>query len=275
MAGRSRSGAGGAQPSRACGAHDLPAVRRNRRQSRLWATDKGRTLGSHPTDHRPPSLPRRALLGALAALPGLAFAGRGAVPAAAAAAAVATRTPIAFRVLREGAQIGTHRVAFRDAGGGVLRARSEVQVLVRLLGVTVYRYSHVTEEAWRGGRLLHLTSRLDRNGTLLEAEARAEGGALVLTGRDGTVRLPAETAPLTWWRAETFPDAPLFDPREGIPVRPRLERVPPLAPGGAVRWRLIGGEGAEIEYDAAGTWIAFATRGEDGSAVRYERQAPA
>ena len=43
------------------------------------------------------------------------------------------------------------------------------------------------------------------------------------------------------------------------------------AAGGGTRVVLVGGEGAEIAYDAAGIWVGFATTGEDGSAVRYGR----
>ena len=116
---------------------------------------------------------------------------------------------------------------------------------------------------------MSLGSRLDRNGTRKASEARFDAGAILLRGAAGDVRLSAEAAPLTWWRAATLrPGVPLFDPREGIAVQPRLEFAPE---GGGTRVRLIGGEDAEIVYDRAGNWVGFATTGEDGSAVRYER----
>lgn len=180
----------------------------------------------------------------------------------------AAPAPLGFRVLREGAPVGTHRVRFREEGG-LLEAVTEVRIQVRLAGFTVYRYSHDVTEQWRGGRLLSLVSRLDRNGTPKQSEARAEAGGLRLRGTEGEARLPAEAAPLTWWRAATLrPGVPLFDPREGRAVAPRLEIA---SEGGGQRVRLIGGEGAEVLYDGAGHWIGFATTGEDGSAVRYER----
>jgi hypothetical protein len=197
----------------------------------------------------------RRLLPTLALLP---FAG----------AARAAPPDILFRVVREGAQVGTHRVRFREEAG-VLEAVSEVRVQVRLVGITVYRYSHDVTEAWRGERLVALSSRLDRNGTARACEARADAAGLMLRGSSGEARLPPEAAPLTWWRAATLrPGVPLFDPREGIAVQPRLETA---QQGGNTRIRLIGGEGAEILYDRAGNWVGFATTGEDGSAVRYER----
>ncbi len=194
-------------------------------------------------------------------LPGALLA---AIPARAAPA------PIGFRLIRNGTAVGTHQVTFRDLEGGVLEARSLVQVAVTLVGITVYRYRHETVESWRGERLVALTSRMDRNGTAGFCEARAEGGQLLLRGTAGEARLPATAAPLTWWRRATLAvDGPLFDPRQGMVVAPQLTRS--ALPGGGLRVVLVGGEGADIAYDGAGTWVGFATTGEDGSAVRYER----
>lgn len=175
---------------------------------------------------------------------------------------------VAFRVMREGREVGTHTVRFA-AEGGLLRARSEVRIQVRLAGFTVFRYAHDTEEAWRGERLVALESRLDNNGRAAACEARAEPGGIRLRGTAGEALLPPVAAPLTWWRAASLvPGVPLFDPRQGRPVSPELQRRPE---GGGQRVTLIGGEGAEVLYDGAARWVGFATTGEDGSRVTYQR----
>ena len=175
---------------------------------------------------------------------------------------------LAFMVIRAGREVGTHRVRFRD-DAGLLRAMSEVRITVRLAGFVVFRYAHDTEEAWRGNRLVALDSRLERNGQASVSTARAEGERLRLRGSAGEALLPAAAAPLTWWRAASLvPGVPLFDPREGLPVEPRLER---RAEAGGQRVTLTGGEGAVILYDAAGTWVGFETTGEDGSRIIYRR----
>jgi hypothetical protein len=198
---------------------------------------------------------RRLVLGA-ALLP---LAGRAALSAPGA---------INFRILRQGSAVGTHAVRFRD-DGDLLRVRSEMRIRVTLAGFTVFRFTQDTEEAWRGDRLAGLESRADRNGKPGFCSAVAEAGGLRVRGVAGQALLPANAAPLTWWRAATLlRETPLFDVREGIAVSPRVERV---AQAGGQRIRLIGGEGAEVAYDAAGNWTFFATTGEDGSTVTYER----
>jgi hypothetical protein len=198
---------------------------------------------------------RRTLLGA-SLLPLLARRA-GAAPA-----------DIAFRVVREGSVIGTHTVRFRE-DDAVLRARTEIRVQVKLVGLTVYSFAQDTEEAWRDARLVALQSRSERNGHAGVCQADAEVDGLHLRGTAGQAVLPASACPLTWWRmANLTPGIPLFDVREGLPVAPRLER---RAEGGLSRIRVIGGEGAVVTYDARGNWVGFATTGEDGSAVTYER----
>ncbi len=186
----------------------------------------------------------------------------------AAGRAAAAPADITFRIMRQGSQVGTHTVRFREEGD-LLRARTEMRIRVTLAGYTVFRFTQDTEEAWRGERLLALESRADRNGKAGACSAMAELAGLRLRGTAGEALLPPNAAPLTWWRAATLlRDVPLFDVREGRAVAPRLERTPQA---GGQHIRLIGGEGAEIGYDARGNWTFFATTGEDGSAVTYER----
>ena len=124
-----------------------------------------------------PDALRRALL----ALPlGLAAGPAAALPA-----------ELRFRVVRQGSAIGTHRVVFAGTAAG-LTARTEVDIAVTLLGVTVFRFTHRFEESWAGDRLAGATSRLDRNGSVTEMRAVAEEGAILVQGSTGRFRLAAE-----------------------------------------------------------------------------------
>ena len=172
-----------------------------------------------------------------------------------------------FRVVREGSQIGSHRVVFAQAGNEVT-ARTEVDIAVRLAGITVFRLTHRFSETWAGDRLRLATSRYDRNGRATEMEARAEGDAVLVRGPEGAQRLPATAAPLTWWDPGRF-NRPLFDNSTGKPLRVQWARAP--LPGGGARWTATGDTESEGMYAADGTWLGWRTKGEDGSTVIYER----
>src|SRR3712207_4235500 len=94
-----------------------------------------------------------------------------------------------FRVVREGSQIGTHRVSFAGGPGDELTARTDVDIAVKLAGITVFRLAHRFSETWAGDRLRLAASRYDRNGRVSEMEARAEGNAVLVRGPEGALRL--------------------------------------------------------------------------------------
>jgi hypothetical protein len=195
-------------------------------------------------------------------------------PAATSAGGIAQAQPagpIRFRILREGNAIGTHRVTFAEEPGGVLAATTEVEIAVRLAGITVFRMNHRFREAWAGDRLREATSRRDRNGTVTEMVVRAEGDGLVVRVPGAAPqRLPAEAAPMTWWDPRRFTRPVLFDNDDGRPLR--LQWTRSVAPDGVVRWRCTGDSDSEGTYAADGTWLGWrTTAAEDGSVVTYER----
>ena len=183
-------------------------------------------------------------------------------------AAAALPAEYRFRVVREGSQIGTHRVLFSRAGDE-LTARTDVDIAVKLAGFTVFRLQHRFSETWAGDRLRLAASRHDRKGTVTEMEVRADGNALLVRGPEGAQRLPADAAPLTWWDPGRF-NRPLFDNATGKPLRLQWSRAP-LPGGGGVRWSATGDENGEGAYAADGTWLAWRTVAEDKSVVTYER----
>ena len=182
------------------------------------------------------------------------------------AAAFAAPGPVRFRVLREGREIGTHHVRL-SGNAAKLSVQSEIALQVKLAGFTVFRLRHDIAEEWANDRLQRLTSRHDRNGTVTEARVMAEGGALVAQGPEGTQRLPANAAPLTWWNGGNF-TRPMFRPINCKLIPGAAARS--AAPGGGAQFSLNGEVEAVARYDAQGRWVALTTKGEDGSAVIYE-----
>lgn len=182
------------------------------------------------------------------------------------AGAFAAPGPARFRVLREGREIGTHQVRL-SGNAQRLVVQSEIALQVKLAGFTVFRLRHEIEEEWQGERLQRLTSRHDRNGTVTDARAMAEGNALVTQGPEGSQRLPPNAAPLSWWNATHF-SRPLFRPISCKLLYGSASRS--ALPDGGVQFSLNGEVEAVARYDAEGHWVALSTKGEDGSAVTYE-----
>ena len=174
--------------------------------------------------------------------------------------------PVRFRVLREGREIGTHQVRL-SGNAQRLTVQSDIALQVKLAGFTVFRLRHEIAEEWANDRLQRLTSRHDRNGTVTEARVAVEGGALVAQGPEGTQRLPANAAPLTWWNGANF-SRPLIRPLNCTLIPGTAARS--AVPSGGVQFSMNGAVDAVARYDAEGRWVALSTKGEDGSAVVYE-----
>lgn len=180
----------------------------------------------------------------------------------------APAVPRRFRILREGTPIGTHQLTFTEPGGATLTAQSEVEIAVRLAGITVFRFSHRFQESWSERRLRSANSRQDRNGRITEMTARAEGNAIIVQGPDGTVRLPPEAAPLSWWDVARIESGrPLFANDTGRALRLSWTRT--SQPDGGRRWRAAGDTEAEGSWSADGLWLGWTTKGDDGSTVTY------
>lgn len=171
-----------------------------------------------------------------------------------------------FRLLRNGEPVGTHTVTLERRGAETF-AYSDVAVAPRVLGVVVYRYEHRYAEVTSQGRFVRVESRLYRNGRIAEMRAEATRDAVLIEGPAGAVRMPPDSAPLSWWEPRRFGRVPLFGTSTGQEMRVAFARS--RQPDGGERVRVTGELQVELLYDAAGAWRGFSTIGEDGSAITY------
>ena len=118
----------------------------------------------------------------LAAFIGLIFALLAAGPAAAASndLALATFPPagrLDYTVVREGDDIGTQSVEFIRSGDR-LTVRTHVNILVTVLGIPVFRFTHESEEQWQNGRLTAFKSKSNDDGEPRDVALRLDGDRL-------------------------------------------------------------------------------------------------
>lgn len=219
------------------------------------------------------TMPRRELLigGGSAVLAGL-------LPAAARAAMpVPPGDRLGFDILRKGSPLGSHVLTFTSAGDR-LTVKVAVGLTYKLLGITLYHYTHHCTEVWDGGEVVALDSRTDDNGKPCALTARREAGGLVVEAT-GMARYtaPANALPATHWNQREL-DGPWINTQDGKLLRPRV------APGGAEtipaahgrslnarRFDLSGDVQMAMWYDRVG-WAGLSFV-RSGSPVRYERQA--
>jgi hypothetical protein len=190
------------------------------------------------------------------------------LPAGMVLPAAAAEGDYAFRVMRRGDQVGTHMVRFAQRGSERI-AISDLSITPRVMGIVVYRYEHRYEEATIGERFRRVASRLNRNGRIVEVRGEATGDAVLLDGTEGPQRLPADAAPLSWWVMPRLTGrVPLFGTTTGRAMA--LTWQSRRLPGGGVEYACAGDVTATVTYSAAGRWVGFTARGEDGTDIAYE-----
>jgi len=99
------------------------------------------------------------------------------------AAAAAPRN-LRFRALRDGAPIGEHRVTFRSDGDR-LTVETRVDIAVKVLFFTAFRFKHEADEVWQSDRLVSVKSTTNDNGTLLQVSGIAVADGFRIVGEDG------------------------------------------------------------------------------------------
>jgi hypothetical protein len=74
-----------------------------------------------------------------------------------------------FAVLYKGDRIGAHTVSY-SSGTSETRVNTEIHLLVKVAFFTVYAFSHRSEETWRAGRLMLLSSDTVEHGETFHVE---------------------------------------------------------------------------------------------------------
>jgi hypothetical protein len=198
-------------------------------------------------------------------------------PAAAPAGPIPPGNRIAFDVARNGAPIGTHTLGFTREGD-VTRVDIAIDLAVRVLGITVYRYTHRNTERWRGERLVDMTSTTDRNGRPYRVRAEAKGPAIHVDSSEvGRFDAPPDLVTTSYWHPG-FIRSRKLDTQGGklldVQVADRGEEV--IRAGGtdipARRWRIDGDLKLDIWYDRTGQWAKLLFAGDDGSQIEYTRR---
>ena len=224
------------------------------------------------------SIPRRALLmGGFAGAVSCAFP-----PVARAATAIVLPTPAGnrrFSVLYKGFKIGAHTVSYSSATGET-RVDTDIDLSVKVAFLSVFAFSHRSQETWRAGRLMSLNSETVEHGETLHVEGAAMPQGFRVVSKAGPVIASAATLTSnSLWTPAMLEQATVVDAQRGgiIGVSARKFGDEQVAIAGgqvrATRYTLITPYFAgSTWYDKSNLWV----RGEferDGSKVEYELEA--
>jgi len=216
---------------------------------------------------------RRAVLAAAAA----AFVPSTFVPPGPPVGGVPRAGALRFRLMREGAAIGTHTLLFHPAPDGFAIAIT-VEIAVRFGPLVLYRYRLRGSETWQDGRCMAAASRTDDDGTAKTMRAARDPAGLWVEGTGAPRYLaPADALVASHWNQQEL-RGPWINLENGKLLHPRVAPLgadAALTAGGtrvpADCFAVTGPARMQLWYTPAQVWTGLLFDAQDGSQVRYER----
>lgn len=187
---------------------------------------------------------------------------------------------IAFDVMRDGRDLGTHVIRFEQAGG-TMQVTSDIDLRVNIGPFTVFHYSHDAVETWRGGELVAFRSSTRKDGEDLTVSARRAGDRWQIEGTDYegealTASLPVSLALSSHWNGYDSAASAIFNTETGNAMEVEitdlgLETITVLGePVEARHIRIEGSLTVDLWYGPDGEWLKceFEARGEQVEYIR-------
>lgn len=200
------------------------------------------------------------------------------VMAGAVAAASAQDQPygptLTFAVYRNGEPIGQHALAFQHSGPNVT-VSTTIDFAVKILGVTVYRYSHRGREMWCDDAFQFASTRTDDNGTKYAVHAQRTANGIDVQRTSGREVMPADMLPTTHWNIRQIGQTTLLNTQNGsrmhFQVTPLGRERIETATGwlDANHYRYSGDVTKDQWFDDRGRWVKSVFKAFDGSTIEY------
>lgn len=167
-----------------------------------------------------------------------------------------------FRAIHKGVAVGEHTVVFR-LDGERLTVTTHIDITIKILFFTGFRFAHDAVEVWQSGRLISVISTTNDDGTLLRVSGYAAGDQFRIIGNDGPFLTEGQLLTSnTLWDSRLVRESKMIDVQYGGEVglvvrRQGDEQV--ATPAGAVRasrYQIITPHYAgSLFYDLDGQWV--------------------
>ncbi|MEM7686615.1 MAG: DUF6134 family protein [Paracoccaceae bacterium] len=168
-----------------------------------------------------------------------------------------------FRIIRDGDDIGSHRLDAAVGANGFEIAIT-IRIAVKILGITAYRYEMDNREVWREGRIVSVDSRVNDDGTEDRCIINAREDVLSIEGSRFSGEAALDAVTTSYYAAPFLERRPWLSTQSGAPLELSINQ------DSRERWWNVRGElDTNLGYDDAGEWIAceFDAGGEP---ARYE-----
>jgi hypothetical protein len=181
---------------------------------------------------------------------------------------------LTFAVYRNGEQIGRHTLTFQHDDGN-LTVSTSIDLAVKLMGFTAYRYTHRAQETWTGGAFQAIASQTDDDGKKFVVRARTSAAGLDVVRNAEHEVMPAGLLPTSHWNVRQISQSTLFNTQSGtrahVQVTPLGREKVKTASGwiDAAHYRYSGDVTKDQWFDDRGRWVKTTFKASDGSTIEY------
>ena len=105
---------------------------------------------------------------------------------------------IEFDIYRNNKHIGKHVFAFTKSNDQ-LAVESEINFVIKKLGIVLYKYHVIGTEIYRDGKLSKFNSKTNQNGKQKYVNMKLENGEYIIDGSSYKGKAPKEYLLGTWW----------------------------------------------------------------------------
>ena len=150
-----------------------------------------------------------------------------------------------------------------DEIGDKIEVRTELHVVVKLLGIVLFRQEAERTERWLGNRMIAFQSVTTTNGDALEVHGEAQGDGFVITTPAGVFTAPANVHPSNPWSLKVFESDVMMSTKTGefFPVSVSNSGQDDVTIDGAdiklQRYDIIGRKHDIVWLDDGGVPVAF------------------
>ena len=105
---------------------------------------------------------------------------------------------IEFDIYRNNQSIGKHIFSFKKSEGKLI-VESEINFIIKKLGITLYKYHVKGTEIYKNGQLIRFNSKTDQNNKKKYVNMKLENGEYIIDGSSYKGKAPVEYVLGTWW----------------------------------------------------------------------------
>lgn len=179
-----------------------------------------------------------------------------------------------FTIMREGNQIGISTTSIQRNGKETV-VDTTINVDVKILGFTAYRYEQTSNEKWAGEHVVAVTSETNDNGATHNLSLALQDDKLVGEADGKKLALDADVVPASVWNPKLVTQTVVMDSVNGKLMRVSFDDlgIEDISVRGqatkAHHYSMHGQREQDLWYDMSGQLVQLKFNGKDGSVISY------